>query len=57
MINQLGYMNVFNEMIHMVCGNIKPFVISILPSPYAKFSIGLDFLKDIDINKDMHLIY
>ena len=39
----------FDEMIQMIYEKIKSFVISILP-PYAKFSVGLDFLKDIDID-------
>ena len=40
----------FDEMIHMIYEKIKSFVISILPPPYAEFSIGLDFFKDIDID-------
>ena len=49
MIIHFGYMITFDEMIHMIYEKIKLFVISILP-PYAKFSVGLDFLKDIDID-------
>lgn len=49
MIIHFGYMIIFDEMIHMIYEKIKLFVISILP-PYAKFSVGLDFLKDIDID-------
>lgn len=50
MIIHFGYMITFDEMIQMIYEKIKSFVISILPPPYAKFSIGLDFLKDIDID-------